>query len=149
MMGCSQVVRQRTLTPLCEGSTPSIPAFSTKITMKIGIEIQEGIMETSFPMVKLTKSKNGETGTATFLFFHPSCINQLKSKQIDKISLYLNEKKIESQEIKVFFKDGIPTLLKAIFIFKNRSEWFEFFTFITQYSKEKGFFFETEDEKLF
>ena len=63
--------------------------------MKIGIEIQEGIMETSFPMVKLTKSKNGETGTATFLFFHPSCINQLKSKQIDKISLYLNEKKIE------------------------------------------------------
>jgi len=39
--------------------------------MSAYIEFLEGVKETTFPLVKLTKSKNKMTGTATFIFVYP------------------------------------------------------------------------------
>jgi hypothetical protein len=43
--------------------------------------------------------------------------------------------------LEVIFKDGRPFLIKAIFIFKNAKEWFEFLNLINFYSKEIGLSF--------
>ena len=44
----------------------------------MGIEIQfiEGLKELTLPIIRLTKSRNGKTGTATFIFIHPDVFNQ-------------------------------------------------------------------------
>ena len=44
--------------------------------MSIGIQFISGMFETTTPVVKLTKSRNGNTGTATFIFYNPTTFRQ-------------------------------------------------------------------------
>jgi photosystem II protein len=114
--------------------------------MVVSIEIIQGIKEITFPIVKVTKSVNGKTGTATFLFINPKCFKFFSMQtKIETLSLFYEAKKLESKDIKIFFKNGKPFLLKGIFIFKNANEWFNFLNFMNFYSKEKGFLFELQN----
>jgi photosystem II protein len=112
--------------------------------MSIQIEFIDNIKETTLPIIKLTKSINGKTGTATFLFVEPNFFNEFISQEnpLKNITLVCDEKKISSKDITLFFKNGKPYVLKTIFIFKNSTEWFDFLNFMNLYSKETGLVFE-------
>jgi photosystem II protein len=58
--------------------------------MNIRIEFVKGISETTLPIIKLTKSRNGKTGTATFIFIKPILFN-LFSSQIPTINGIFHE----------------------------------------------------------
>lgn len=111
--------------------------------MIASIEFLPGLKEKTLPLIKLTKSKNGKTGTATFIFIQPNILKSdlYLNNYINDICLIYNEKKIVSRDIKIFFKDGEPFLIKSIFIFKSALEWFNFLTFMNLYSQETGLFF--------
>ena len=111
--------------------------------MTVEIQFIEGLRETTLPIIKLTKSRNGKTGTATFIFLKPTIFEKMivRSDNIDGMYLLWENKKIVTKDINVFFKNGNPFLLKAIFIFKNANEWFNFLNFINNYSKETGLSF--------
>lgn len=108
------------------------------------IQFIEDIKESSLPIVKLTKSINGKTGTATFLFIYPDIFTKILSFPlgITSMSLIMGNKKINSKDIQIIFKDGAPFVLKSILILKDESEWFDFLTFMNLYSQETGLFFE-------
>ncbi len=110
---------------------------------KARIEFISGFTETILPIVKLTKSKTGITGTATFIFINPLIFkSELYSfNSINGMFLIWDNKKIMTKDLKIVFKSGKPFLLKAIFIFKNSIEWFNFLNFMTFYSKETGLLF--------
>ena len=97
--------------------------------------------------VRLTKSENGETGTATFLFFEPTIfsifINSSPQNSIciENMNLIWDKKKISTKDIKIYFKDGKPVILKSILIFRNSKDWFNFLNFMSCYSKETGLSF--------
>jgi photosystem II protein len=112
--------------------------------MSIQIEFIENIKETSLPIIKLTKSINGKTGTATFIFINPNIFKSFffSPKIIKKLTLICETKIISTTDLTLFFKNGEPYLVKAIFIFKNSSEWFDFLSFMNLYSKETGLLFE-------
>lgn len=114
--------------------------------MSVEIQIIENIAETSLPLIKLTKSRNGKTGTATFIFIKPISFEYLiyQNNTIHGIYLLWENKKIMTTDIKILFKNGKPFILKAIFILKNSKEWFNFLNFMNYYSKEAGLSF---DEK--
>lgn len=118
--------------------------------MTIGIEFFEGIEEEVLPIINLTKSKNGKTGTATFIFIKPSIftLEDCKKLPINGIYLIWDEKKIIGNDISIFFKEGKPHILKAILIFKNGREWFDFLQFMNAFSKKTGLSF-TETNTLF
>ena len=111
--------------------------------MNVKIQFIDNIDENTIPIIKLTKSKNGKTGTATFLFIEPSLFRDVNffTTTIDHLTLILNQKKIFTNDIEISFKNGKPFLIKAIFIFKNSKEWFDFLSFMNQYSKETGLSF--------
>jgi photosystem II protein len=111
--------------------------------MTVQIQFIDGIFETTLPLIKLTKSINGKTGTATFIFIEPSSFDFLSYQKNTIHGMYLlwETKKISSTDIKIIFKNGKPFLLKAIFIFKNSNEWFNFLNFMNYYSKETGLSF--------
>jgi photosystem II protein len=114
--------------------------------MNVQIQFLENIKELTIPIIKLTKSKNGKTGTATFIFVNPMIINHLKETPniIKALCLVWENKKIVTKDLIVIFKDGKPFIIKAIFVFKNNKEWFNFLNFIACYSKETGLsFFDT------
>ena len=138
------MVRQWTLTPSFVGSNPPIPIFSSvNIFMIAKIQFIKGISENTLPIVKLTRSKNGQTGTATFVFIHPEIffLEELNKQPITGMHLLWDTKEIISKDIQIVFKDGEPFLLKIICIFKNSREWFNFLNFMNSYSKETGLFF--------
>ena len=109
--------------------------------MTIEIQFLEGKKETVLPIVKLTKSKNGKTGTATFLFKNPDIFLQENFVLSNGMNLLWNQKKIHTTDLTIFFHQGKPFFLKAILIFKNSKEWFDFLYFMNYYSKETGLAF--------
>jgi photosystem II protein len=75
--------------------------------MNTYIEFLEGIPEKSLPFIKLTKSKNGKTGTATFVFYHPSiftCDSSFSS--IDGMSLIWDTNKMKTTDLQIIYKNG-------------------------------------------
>ena len=111
--------------------------------MNVFIQFLKNLNEKTLPIVNLTKSRNSKTGTATFIFVEPDIFTILKTsdKKIQNMYLCWENKQIISKDIKVIFKNGKPFLLKVLLIFKNSKEWFEFFQFMTAYSKETGLSF--------
>jgi photosystem II protein len=114
------------------------------------VEIQfiEGIKESSLPRIKLTKSKNGETGTATFIFINPKLLLNTNLETITGMSLLFNNKKIITTDINIIFHNGRPFLIKAILVFKNSKEWFDFLYFMSYYSKETGLSFSEKNSSF-
>ena len=109
--------------------------------MAVEIQFIEGIPEKTLPIIKLTKSVSGKTGTATFLFIYPDVFNLVEFQNFNSMYLLWDNKEVITTEIMTIFKNGKPFLLKSIFVFKNEKEWFNFLNFMNSYSKETGLFF--------
>ena len=105
----------------------------------------EDQIETGLPIIRLTRSKNGETGTATFVFRNLNFLfSNLKNFPLNNISLISDKEKIEITDISILFLKGKPFLIKAILVLKSPKEWFNFLYFMKNYSKEIGFSFYDE-----
>lgn len=111
--------------------------------MIVEIKFLPGFQETTLPIIKLTKSRNGKTGTATFVFIKPTTFKKdsISLDSINGVQLIWEKNKIITKDVCIFFKKGNPFLLKSVFLFKNSREWFHFLTFMNAYSKETGLFF--------
>lgn len=106
------------------------------------IEFFKDSPETTLPIVRLTKSRNKTTGTATFIFLRPKLFDLMKKKKtLKQMSLIHDSTCIMTTDIKIFFYQGKPFLIKSLFIFKNSQEWFKFLTFMQVYSKKAGLSF--------
>ena len=114
--------------------------------MRPQIQFVFGIEESIVPRrIRLTKSENGETGTATFIFVNPNVFslftNFSQSFLIQGMDLIWDNKKINTNDVSVFFEEGKPIVIRSILIFKNSKEWFNFLNFMSCYSKETGLSF--------
>ncbi len=108
--------------------------------MKAVIEIIPSVNENRVAYIKLSKAKEGKTGSATFLFIRPQVFTKKKlyKSNIKSVSLICKNKKISTNLIEIFFKNGQPFCLKAIFIFSTKEEYFSFFQFLILYSKQNN-----------
>jgi photosystem II protein len=118
------------------------------LMMKPQIQFLSGFEEITVPRrVRLTRSEGGETGTATFLFFEPTVFSIFLDVTfpglilITGMDLIWDKKKITSKDIKIYFREGKPVVIRAILIFQNSKDWFNFFNFMSSYSKETGLSF--------
>lgn len=109
----------------------------------VSIQFNRSVDEKRLPVVRLTKSKNGMTGTATFLFIKPFILENFLYvyPAINGMYLIWENNEIATRDIEIIFRDGKPFIIKSIFIFKNANEWFSFLQFMTLYSKETGLSF--------
>jgi len=110
------------------------------------IEFFQNGEEKILPMITLTKSKNGKTGTASFVFFQPTIqifLSKLCEQTVtfSSMSLVLGKKKVTTFDIQVFFRKGSPFLIQSIFVLKDSKEWFDFLTLLNKFSRENGLTF--------
>lgn len=102
------------------------------------IEFSRGITEDAIPDVRLTKSRSGNSGTATFYFDSPQALSQESTEEITGMYMIDEEGEIVTREVKGKFVNGKPTALEAIHIMKSPQEWERFMRFMERYAKAHG-----------
>ena len=111
--------------------------------MKAKIQFIKYIDEKVLPDVRLTRSRNGSTGTATFKFKNPNILNKNTAKEGEITGMYLidQEGTIETRDVNIIFTDGKPELFESIYIMKSPEAWSRFMRFMRRYGKTNGLVF--------
>lgn len=107
------------------------------------IQFIEGINETAVPNIKLTRSRDGNTGTAIFRFNNPDIIQQEMQDKGDIQGMYLIDKegKLFTKDVNAKFINGKPQGIECTYIIKNPSEWDRFMRFMEEYAKNNDLSF--------
>lgn len=103
------------------------------------------VAETVVPSVSLTRSRDGSTGTATFLFERPQVLlmdDVWNNGLITGIWLQDEEGSLDSKDLSVKFENGRPWKLEAILVLKSPDEWERFMRFMRRYAETSGLEFE-------
>ena len=102
------------------------------------IQFARGINEEVVPDIRVTRSKSGNTGTATFYFEDPKILSKDSTEEITGMYLVDDEGEIVSREVKGKFVNGEARGIEAVLVMKSTDEWERFIRFMNQYAEEQG-----------
>ena len=102
------------------------------------IQFSRGVTEDTVPQVRVTRSKTGNTGTATFYFEDPQILSKENSEEITGMYLVDDEGEIVTREVKGKFINGEARAIEAILIMKSEDEFERFVRFMKKYGEENG-----------
>ena len=107
------------------------------------IQFIDGINETVIPEIKLTRSRDGSTGTATFKFYNPDIIqvNMQEAGNIQGMYLKDEEGELMTTDVSAKFANGKPKGIECIYVIKSPSEWDRFMRFMERYSENNDLAF--------
>lgn len=100
------------------------------------IQFSRGLDEEVTPDVRLTRSRTGDSGTATFIFTNPKILDQGTTEDITGMYLIDEEGEIITREVKAKFVNGKPEELEALYVMKSVQEWERFMRFMERYAEE-------------
>jgi photosystem II 13kDa protein len=106
------------------------------------IQFSVGITEPVVPDVRLTKSRTGEQGTASFYFDKPSILGNDVTEEVTGMYMIDEEGEIVTREVKAKFINGKPAALEAMYIMNSTAEWDRFMRFMERYSAANGLGFQ-------
>ena len=102
------------------------------------IQFSRGLVEEVIPNVRLTRSRSGQQGTATFYFDSPDILGKEQTEEINGIYIVDEEGEIVTREVKGKFVNGKPQSIEAVLIMNTPAEWDRFMRFMERYAAEKG-----------
>lgn len=102
------------------------------------IQFSRGITEEVVPDVRMTRSKDGTNGTATFYFENPKALSIESTEDITGMYLLDDEGELVTREVKAKFINGQPAALEAVYVIKSVDEWNRFMRFMERYAEEHG-----------
>jgi len=107
------------------------------------IQFIEGIDEKVIPEIKLTRSRDGSTGTATFRFNNPDIIqlNMQEAGDIQGMHLKDEEGELMTTDVNAKFANGKPKGIECVYIIKSPTEWDRFMRFMERYSETNNLSF--------
>ena len=100
------------------------------------IQFSRGVMEDTVPQIRVTRSKTGNSGTATFYFEDPKILSKENSDEITGMYLVDDEGEIVTKEVKGKFINGEARAIEAIVIMKSEAEFERFVRFMNKYAEE-------------
>ena len=102
------------------------------------IQFARGVTEDTIPDVKVTRSKTGNSGTATFYFEDPQILKGESNDEITGMYLVDDEGEIVSREVKGKFINGEARAIEAVLVMKSVEEFERFVRFMNKYAEEHG-----------
>ncbi|MEG3835813.1 MULTISPECIES: photosystem II reaction center protein Psb28 [unclassified Microcoleus] len=102
------------------------------------IQFSRGIDEDAVPEVRLTRSKTGAQGTATFIFENPKALSSTSTEDITGMYMIDEEGELLTREVKAKFINGQPAGLEALYLMRSPEEWDRFMRFMERYSESNG-----------
>ncbi|XP_068667041.1 photosystem II reaction center Psb28 protein [Aristolochia californica] len=112
---------------------------ATTMMAKPTIQFIQGTDEQTIPDVRLTKSKDGSNGVATFIFDQPSVFDS-SGELGDITGFYMIDEEgvLQSVDVNAKFVNGKPARIEAKYIMRSPREWDRFMRFMERYSNENG-----------
>ncbi len=102
------------------------------------IQFARGINEEVIPDVRLTRSKDGTNGTATFYFQNPKVLSEGSTEEITGMYMIDEEGEIVTREVKGKFINGKAEAIEAVHLMRSTDEWDRFMRFMERYAAEHG-----------
>ncbi len=100
------------------------------------IQFSQGIKEDVIPDVRLTRSKDGKSGTASFYFEQPKALSNDSNEEITGMYLVDDEGEIVIKDVKAKFINGRPVALDVFYPIRTLEEWDRFIRFMNKYAQE-------------
>ncbi len=102
------------------------------------IEFSQGIIEESIPDVRLTRSRDGSNGTATFRFEESKILDNDSTQAVTGMYMIDEEGELVTRDVQCKFINGEPKALEATYVMKSPKEWDRFMRFMERYAEENG-----------
>lgn len=102
------------------------------------IQFAKGTTEPTIPDVKVTRSKTGNSGTATFYFEDPQILSGESNEEITGMYLVDDEGEIVSREVKGKFINGEARAIEAVLVMKSEEEFERFVRFMNKFAEQNG-----------
>ncbi len=102
------------------------------------IQFFRGVDEECIPEIRLTRSKDGNTGQAIFYFEQPEALANELLGEITGMRMIDEEGEISTREIKARFVNGSPNALEATYVWKSDIEFERFMRFAKRYADTHG-----------
>ncbi|HEY9893024.1 MAG TPA: photosystem II reaction center protein Psb28 [Candidatus Sericytochromatia bacterium] len=100
------------------------------------IQFSRGTAEDVIPDVRLTRSRDGSQGTATFYFDKPTALDGTNTEDITGMYMIDEEGEIITREVKGKFVNGQPSALEVVHLMRSSEEWERFMRFMERYAEE-------------
>ena len=101
----------------------------------VAIQFFNGIDEKVIPQIRLTKSKDGESGQAFFRFDNPEALSSDNFKDIQGMYLIDEEGQIITREINISVsrKNGKYTAIEAVYCWRSEKDFNRCMLFANRY----------------
>jgi photosystem II protein len=111
--------------------------------MTAHIQFMKGVNEKFLPDIRLTRSRDGSTGTATFRFKNSNILDKSLALNGEITGMYMIDKEgiLETRDINVNFVNGKPQAVESIYIMKSSQDWNRFMRFMERYGKSNDLVF--------
>lgn len=109
--------------------------------MGAAIQFFRGVDEPVVPDIRLTRSRDGRTGQALFVFEEPEALAPETMGDITGMFMVDEEGTLVTREVKARFVNGKASALEATYTWKNNEDFDRFMRFAQRYadSHELGF----------
>ena len=105
---------------------------------KASIQFFRGIDEPVVPDIRLTRSRDGLTGQATFRFEQPAAIAPETMGDITGMWMVDEEGEMVTREINGKFVNGTASALEAVYSWKSVQDFERFMRFAQRYAEANG-----------
>ena len=103
-------------------------------TVKAAIQFFRGVDEPVVPDIRLTRSRDGRTGQATFVFEQPQALAPETFGNIGGMWMGDEEGEMVTREVNGKFVNGKPSALEATYTWKTEQDFERFMRFAQRYA---------------
>jgi photosystem II protein len=110
------------------------------------IQFFRGVDEPVIPDIRLTRSRDGRTGQAMFVFEEPEALAPESIGDITGMFLLDEEGELVTREVKARFVNGRASAIEATYTWKNEEDFERFMRFAERYAAGHGLGFAGQDD---
>ena len=105
---------------------------------KAAIQFFRGTDEPVVPDIRMTRSRDGRTGQAIFVFEEPQALAPETMEAIAGMWMVDEEGEMVTREVNGKFVNGIPSALEATYTWKTEQDFERFMRFAQRYAEANG-----------
>ncbi|GCE65306.1 photosystem II reaction center protein Psb28 [cyanobiont of Ornithocercus magnificus] len=98
------------------------------------IQFFRGTDEPAIPDIRLTRSRDGRTGQAMFVFEEPQALAPESMGDITGMFMVDEEGELVTREVKARFLNGKPSAIEATYTWKSKQDFERFMRFAQRYA---------------